>query len=1035
MKKLMLLFAFFSILGMQVYAQKTVTGTVTDDAGDALPGASVLVKGTTVGTMTLGDGTYSIDVPGGSNTLVFSYIGMETQEVSISGDKVNVTLKPNLEIDEVVVTAYGIVKEKREITYQTSKVDNEEIMRSAPTRVASGMVGKVAGLQINIQDNGVNPNAQILLRGFRSVSGNNEALIVIDGSIASQGAFNDLNPNDIEDITVLKGATAAALYGSDAGNGALIVTTKKGAVSDKVTVGITSSYTMDQVAYMPDFQTKYGTGWEGAYDAVENTNWGPRFDGTLRQIGPTFPEDHPLETQIVPYAPVADNLRDFFQTGNTLSNTVYFQGGNESSKFYMSFGDQRARGIVIDDEYRRNTLRVNASKTVGKVEMSTNVSFLNDKTDVVGSTIGDQDRTLYWFVLNTSANIPLSQYSDWSNPLSYGYADNYYNAYYQNPYWAIGTNRNVDYTNRLNGNFSISYDILDWIKFTSRVGLNNSWGTGKNWRAYQDYNPALQPAHGTVASFVEDFEFQSATYNFDALLAINKNISEQISLKLNLGATSKLHNYRQSEIRADNLSIEGFYDISSFTGALKVDVDELQTRDIGTFADLTVGYNNYLFLNLSGRQDWTSTLAPGSNSYFYPAAGLSFVATDAISALKNNNVLSDLKLTVSNSTVYSSFDAYAINERFYQSAGFPFGDINGFYLSTTAVDANIAKEKLNTTEFGLNSAFLKGRISLDASYYMTKTTDLITYVSSSYASGASSMLTNIGELNGDGLEVSLSGTVLKTKDLTWKLFTNFSHEKTIVTEITESVDEIALYTTGQYGVYAVKGEAFPQMKGNVYERDPQGRIVVDPVSGHPIEAEGLANLGSPVPDYIVALGTNVNFKGFTLSTTADYRTGHVYYEEGSDAMEFTGRSLESVSANRQDFVIPNSVIETSPGVYVENTDIQVQGGRQSYWTDVYNNVKSNYIKDATALKIRELSLSYDLPKSIIDKLPIQKLSVGFIAINLKTWLPAVNHFSDPEFQNQKSRGGSTVPANAVGLGGYMQSPPTRSFGFNLNIEF
>ena len=1036
MKKLMLLFAFFSILGMQIYAQKTVTGTVSDATGETLPGVSVLVKGTTVGTMTLADGTYSIDVPEGSTTLEFSYIGLETQEVAISGNVVNVTMVASSEqVEEVVVTAYGIVREKRETAYQTEKVGTEELVKSAPTRAAAGLVGKVAGLQINVQDNGVNPTTQILLRGLRSISQGNEAVVVIDGSIVTQSAFNDLNPNDIEDINVLKGATAAALYGSSASNGALIVTTKKGAVSKKVTVGLNSSVTFEKVAYMPDFQTEYGTGWEGAYDNVENTNWGPRFDGTLRQIGPTFPDDYGLATQMVPYAPVQDNLKNFFQTGNTISNTVYLTGGNKDSKFYLSFGDQRAKGIVYNDSYKRNTIRVNASKSIGKVNLSTNLSFLNDKTDVVGSTIGDQDRPLYWFVLNTSANIPLADYKDWDNPLSYGYADNYNNAYYQNPYWAIGTNRNIDYTNRVTGNFSIKYDILEWLKFSTTLGINNSWGNGKNWRAYQDYNADLQPSHSTVSSFVEDFQYQSERYTANALLTSEKSITDDISLKVILGTSTEARNYRESTIRANNLSIKGFYDISNGTGSLVGTVDEYVKREFAVFGDVTIGYGNYIFLDLTGRQDWTSTLAPENNSYFYPAVGLSFVATDAISALKNNNILSYAKITLSNSTVYNSFSPYSINERYGQSAGFPYGTINGFYKGGTAVDANISKEKVQSNEIGLNLAFLKSRITLDAAYFMTKTTDLITEVTPSVASGANTYLTNIGELAGSGFELKLGGTVLDTHGFKWMLNANYTSYETKVKSIKEGIDEISLYSTGEFGVYAVVGEAYPQLKANVYKRDPQGRLIVDPSSGFPLTEDGLKNVGKTTPDYIAALTSVFEYKGFSLSTTADYRTGHVYYEEGSDVMEFTGRSMASVSANRQDFVIPNSVIETSPGVYEENTNIQVQGGRQSYWTDVYNSVKSNYVKDATALKIRELTFSYDLPSNIVKKAKLQKLTVGFVTRNLRTWLPAENRFSDPEFKNQVSRGGTDVPGNAIGIGGYMQSPPTYSYGFNLNIEF
>jgi TonB-linked SusC/RagA family outer membrane protein len=546
-RNVLLTFLLFAFAVFNLNAQGfEVTGTVTSaDDGSALPGVSVVVQGTTIGAVTDFNGKYSITVPDGSGSLMFSFIGMVTQEVALAGQTViDVVLESSTtELDEVVVTALGIKRERREVTYQTQKVVDSELTVVAPTRAASALAGKVAGLQINVQDNGVNPSTQILLRGLRSVSGGNSALIVIDGSISSQGAFDDLNPNDIANISVLKGATAAALYGSRAGNGALIITTKDGRAGQKITVGIISAYTAEQVAYMPKFQTEYGTGWAGAYDPVENTNWGPRFDGTMRMVGPDFPDDYPVADQIIPYAPVKDNLLQFFERGDTWNNTVYVSGSKDNSKFYASFGDQRSDGIVPDDSYKRNTVRINASKKIGDVEVSANTSFFSDYTDVVGSTIGDQDRPLYWFILNTSANIPLSTYKDWDNPLSYGYADNYQNAYYQNPYWAVGTNRNMDKTSRFNGNFNLSWDILDWLNFTGRMATNTTWGNGKNWRARQTYDPDLQPAHSTVSSFVEDTEFSSASYTGDAILSAEGKFADMFSVKGILGYNVNTYDY------------------------------------------------------------------------------------------------------------------------------------------------------------------------------------------------------------------------------------------------------------------------------------------------------------------------------------------------------------------------------------------------------------------------------------------------------------------------------------------------------------
>ncbi|NOQ26101.1 MAG: SusC/RagA family TonB-linked outer membrane protein [Bacteroidales bacterium] len=1043
MKKLTIFLAFLLFVGFSVQAQMQISGTITED-GLSIPGVSVAVKDNpTIGTSTDMDGKFNLTVPSTTEVLVISFVGMKTQEVVIGGRSViDVQMEADvLQMDEVIVTAIGIKREKREITYQTQKVIDSELTKVAPTRAASALAGKVAGLQINVQDNGVNPNSQILLRGTRSITSNNEALIVIDGSIATSAAFDDLNPNDIAGLSVLKGATAAALYGSQAGNGAILVTTKTGSGADKFTVGINSSYTMEQVAYMPDFQDQYGTGWEGAYDPIENTNWGPRFDGQIRQVGPTMPEGYVLETQMIPYAPADNNLLNFFETGNNLTNTIYMTGSTEDSKFYVSFGDQRANGIVQDDTYERNTFRINASKKIGKIELAINASYLTDKTDVVGDDIGDQDRPLYWFLLNQSTNVPLSEYSDWSNPESYGYADNYYNAYYQNPYWAIGTNRNMDETNRIVGNFSLSYDILENLNFTGRASVNDSWGTGKNWRASQTYDPVLQSAAGVVNSFVEDYEFQKSIYTVDALFSANFDFYDSFTLKTIIGGSSYSESLRESGYRADNLSIPDFYDLSngtgSVTGALINDamVDGHEKRTFGFYGDFTLGYNNYLFLNFSGRNDWTSTLDKDNRSYFYPSVGLSFVATDAFEILKSGDILTFAKVMASNSTVYNDLMWYQISERYSQEVGFPYGGVNGFDLDNTAVDSEISKEKLNTTEFGASLGFLSGKLFLDFAWYKTVTTDLITRTTPSIASGALRYLTNIGELEGTGMELTISGTVLKTKDFRWDVNLNYASSETVVNEIYEGLEEIAVFTTGQYGIYAVVGEAFPQIKANVYARDPQGRIIVDAASGNPTTEDGLANLGKTTPDYIVGLGTVLSYKGFSVSGTVDYRTGHVYYEEGSDAMEFTGRSQASVSANRQDFVIPNSVIETSPGVFVENTNIQISGGRQSYWTDAYNDVKENYVKDASAIKVRELSLNYELPKSILSKTPFKKVIVGFIARNPWTWLPEENRFSDPEFNNQTSRGGNSISSNTIGVGGYLASPPTKSYGFSLNIEF
>ena len=1003
-------------------AQQVVTGIVTDADGVPLPGATVVVQGTTNGTSTDFDGNYSITASQG-DVLAVSFVGYGAVSVEVgSSSTINVTLTQSNELDEVVVTGFGIERAAKSLTYQTQKLSSEKLIKVAPSTGASALAGKIAGMQVNIQSNGVNPNTQILLRGLRSISSSNTALIIIDGSIATSGAFDALNPNDIENINVLKGATAAALYGSLASNGAVLVETKKGKIGQDFRVGITSAYTVEQVAYMPKFQDQYGTGWQGAYDNVENTNWGPRFDGTVRQIGPTFADG---SFQAVPYAPVKDNLLDFYNEGQTLQNTVYFSGGSDNSAFYVSIGQQKTDGIVPNDEYRKTTFKVNASKKMGDLNLKFSSNYFRDNQNVVGDFIGDQDRPLYWFVLNTPANIPLSQYRDWDNPESYAYADNYFNAYYQNPYWAIGTNRNIDKSSRLISNIEASYDINDWASLTTRFSVNTGNGNGKNWRAAQTYDPDLQPAHSDVSSFVTDSEYSFTTYSSFAALTVKKDITEDFNLTGILGANSITEKSRSSAIAVTNISIPGFYDVSNGTGQPVVSVNESVKRNYGYFADINIGYKDYLFLNASGRFDYTSTLPKGDNSYFYPAIGLSYILTDAMPELQND-IVSYIKATVSNSTVFNDLGAYQTNETFGQSSGFPFGSLNGFFQSGTAVDAGIKKEKINTTEVGLNMNFLNGRFKLDASYFMTTSTDLITFTTPSVAAGASSYLTNIGKVEGKGYEVLLEGTVLKMNDFSWDLSVNYFSNTQEVVSITEGVNEITIAAVDDYGVFAIVGEEYPQLKATSYTRDPQGRVVVDALTGDPIKGE-LKNMGKTTPDYILGMTSTFNYKNLSLSATMDYRTGHVYYEQGSDAMEFTGRSRESVSANRQDFVFPNSVVEVSDGVFEANTNIPVTGGRQDFWTNTYNDIKENYVKDATALKMREVSLTYTLPNSMISKFPIESMRFGLIGRNLFTWLPEENSFSDPEFNNSTG--------NAIGIGGYFQSPPTRSIGFSVNVEF
>ena len=1025
------IFLMVCTLNQTLCAQETtISGIVSDEYG-VLPNVSVVIQASTFGTVTDFNGYYELQAQVG-DTIVFSYVGKQTQKEIVGTTQtisINLIEQATQLQDVLLVTSLGIERPKKTLAFQADKVKAKQLVTVTPTRAAQGLTGKVAGLQINNQDHGVNPNTQIIIRGLRSITQSNSALIVIDGSVATQEAFDDLNPLDIESINVLKGTSAGILYGSLGSNGVLIVNTKKGLPSQKFTVGLNSTSTFENVSYMPDFQQKYGMGWAGEYYPVENTNWGPLLDGVIRQIGPTF-EDGSF--QEVPYEAVKNNLLNFYNTGSTFQNTLYFSGGGKNSSFYLSIGDERKKGVVPDDSYNRNTFRVNASQKLGKLTLNLNSTYLTDKTNQIGSKLGHYDAPLSILLYQVATNIRLTDYKDWQNPESYAYADNYYSGYSENPYWAIGTSRNNDSSHRFLANIQAIFEINKWLNLTGRLGMNNSYGNGKDYRAAQSYNPDLQPGKGYVPSFVIESDFQFNAYTFDLLMDANFEIGKSFGIHAILGGTSNSTASRSSSIQANDLSIPDLFDISNGTGTPIINLRESQKRTYGFFGDATVGYKDLLFLNLAGRYDFTSTLPEDENSYFYPSLGVSFVLSEALPSLKESSTY--IKLTLSNSTVYNDLAPYQINETFTKADGFPFGALNGFEQSSVAVDPNIRKEKINTTEIGLNLSLFRNRLIFDAAYFSTASTDLITYATPSFTSGSSSFLTNIGKVEAKGVEFTLGGSILKSTDWGWDLSMNFTSYESKVKEIAEGINEITMYvndlefySAGEVGFYGIVGEAFPQIKASSYVRDPSGRIVVDSQTGIPLKGD-LKNMGKTTPDYILGLTSTLRWKTLSFSTTMDYRTGHVFYDIGTDATLWTGRSPVTTAYDREAFVVPNSVIETTPGNFVENTDIKTSGDA-IYWIEHYGGIRENFIKDATSFKIREMALFYEIPNKILQNTPIKLLKIGLVARNYFTYFPADNSFSDPEFQNQ------TVNENAIGIGGYYQPPPTKSLGLNLNIEF
>ncbi|WP_298115756.1 SusC/RagA family TonB-linked outer membrane protein [Flavobacterium sp.] len=1022
------IFTLLVALSMQFsFAQeKTVTGVVSDATGP-LPGANVLVKSTGKGVQTDVDGKYAVKAKAG-DVLVISFSGYETKNVTVgASNTVNVKLAENIQkIDEVVVGSFGRKLQTKKLAYSSQKVEAKELIQAAPVNAVTALQGKVSGLNIITRNNGVNPSTAIILRGYKSLTGDNSALIIIDGVVQANSALDNLNPNDITSVNTLKGSAATVLYGSQGKNGALVVTTKQGDNNKGLEVTYNTSYALERVKYFPELQTTFGPGFDDIYDPYENTSWGPRFDGVPRRLGPILADG---SFQTVDYAAIKNNRRDFFVDGVTAINGLSFSGGDDKSTFFFSAQRSDITGITPNDEYTKDNFRFNATRKSGKFKIGLNTSFFSDKTDVVGDG-GYQARPLYWSILNTPANVPLTSYKDWRNN-PFATPEGYFNEYYQNPYMLIDIARNRGKSNRLFANLKFDYEFADWISASYSLTGTYFTSDSKNTRAAVTVNPVLAPTRtdqNTTAS-VAVGNSSNTRLNSDLLINIKKNLFKKLDANLTLGNAVTTFRSNAYSISGNNLFVPDLYNPGVRTGEPVVGFSEFQSTRAGYFADLSLEYNKFLTLSGAYRYDQSSTLLLDNNGFDFYSLGASLLLTEAIPGLKSDYI-KYWKLFGSYASVGSDPTIGYTNELYATPTGFPFGSVVGLAAPTSAVDAGITPAYTKTLEFGTELALFKNRLNIGATYFINNSTDDFLNASTSYASGIASLRLNSGELETKGIELDVNGTVLQSDKFTWKVGVNVSKIESEVKSLSDGAERLQTGLAagdGAVGIYAQVGSPFPSLFATAYTRDDNGNVVIDATTGDPVVSSELKNLGSTTPDLIVGFNTSVKYGQFTLSATADYKTGHVYYNNMVDALEFTGSTLHSVSSGRQPFIFPNSSYETSPGVFVPNTNITTSGGGFDFWNNTYNAIKENYVVDATTFKLREVALSYDLPSQYLKNTFIKNVSFGLVARNILMLRSAQNKYTDPEFTNDGQQ--------VTGFGTQSQLPPTGSYGFKMDIKF
>lgn len=1068
-QKLLTTMLAVTCLASSSFAQtRQVSGKVTSSDGTPISGASVSVVGTTTATQTDASGNFKLSVPSGS-TLNVSSIGFVTQRVSIGNSStlaIVLTAEDNA-LDEVVVTAMGIKRSEKSLGYSATTIGGENLAESRNTNVVNAIAGKVAGVTVNSSGPAPGSASSITIRGYGSVTGSNEPLYVVDGvplqstNFNTQGAsiqgggISSIASDDIESMTILKGAAATALYGSRAANGVVLVTTKSGKKGNGRNFSISYNGGMQfrQLSVFPLLQNEFGQGWNGQQTFIENGSWGPRLDGSLQVIGPVWNNQQLLHT----YKAQKNNVKDFFDIGKSVNNSIAFSGISSDNKlnYYLSYANVDDDGVMPSDadSYKRNTIAYRSSYQAEEwLKVSSNVNFTTSKTDVAGSY---QGTSIIDGLLEMPRDVSIVDKQDLSSPFNTPEA--YFTPYgVTNPYWALANNYNRLNSKQFTGKLQLDIKPIKEVNFTYRFGFDHvdyDRKVGKPEIKLDDklidndygYAPSNMNQAGSVATsygrnyelnhdFLASYENQFDKFSFTGMLGVNLN--ERYSTSMN-GSTESLALYTD------------FWQLSN--GATRTALGESQSkrRLIGLFGDVSVGYNDTYFLNFTARNDWSSTLPVDKNHYFYPGATFSYIFTNH---LPQNNILNFGKVrlaygrTGSDAGVYQTTANYvqAFANGYYASsiAAFPFNNTNSFLLSTQK-GSNTLKPEMNTEfEAGLNLKFLNSRIGLDFAYYNRVRTDQIFPLSIDPSTGFATLVTNVGDVRNRGVEILLNTTPIKTDKFRWDLDVNFTVNKNKVISLPEELGgkySINSFSAGNDAVnmYAEVGQPlgtfYTYLPRFVEDKNSEyyGDIIVD-ANGQPKLTADIQSTGKNIQSkWVGGATTSFSAYNFTLGATLDIRQGGYMFSRTKNLMQFTGNGIETLYNDRNPFIIPNSVYENTSGVLAEN-NTAIKTSNSSY-QNYFNNFGATeggeyYLLDRSFRKIRNITLTYSLPKSFVNSIKLSDVAVSAFVNNPFVWTPKSNRFIDPE--------GST---DGTGLGGQFGelyiNPASRVYGFNVSLRF
>ena len=1068
MRKILLSLVAVLCASVMVAQNAQVTGTVTNsEDGEPMIGVTVSVQGTQSGVITDVDGKYAINAPA-NGTLVFQFLGFNPKEIAISGRTViNAVMNPStIEMEDVVITAMGISRQEKTLGYAATTLKADEIKQVRTPDVTNALAGKIAGVQIQSTSTDPGSSNYIIIRGFNSISGSNQPLYIVDGvplqntTSTSQeknttlGGISNIAPDDIENMTILKGAAATALYGSRAANGVVIITTKNGKKGDgrNFSIEYNGGAQFRQVATFPTMQNEFGQGWNGTQTYIENGSWGPRFDGSTQVYGPIWNNQQLIHT----YEAVPTNVEDFFEVGLNQSHHISLNGISDDSKmtYYLSYSFQDEDGIMPGDydNYKRNTIAYRSTYQAAKwIKLSSSMNFARSESDIVGNYQGTSVIDgLYELPRDVSLRDRRFLNSAFDTP------EAYFTPYgITNPYWAIANNYNHNDSKQVFGKLQADVNPIKALTLTYRMGFDYTDYDRKVGYPQVDEDDALiQEDYGYAPSNMNQSGYVYTNYgrkyeiNHDFLANFNKKFADD-KLDVNVVAGVNI-NERASTAMAgetDYLTFNtGFWDLSN--GATKTTITESQSkrRLVGVFADVTLGWNELLFLDLTARNDWSSTLPINANNYFYPGATLSYVFSNM---LPENDFLTFGKLrlaygkTGTDAGVYETAASYTqayANGYYYSSmASFPMSGVNSFITAASKGSGSLRPEMTTETEAGINLQFFDGRLGIDAAYYDRKTDDLIFTLPTDPATGYSSMITNFGTISNKGYELVLNTTPIKVGGFRWDVDFNFAKNYNKVEKLPEGLDGgkslIMSFSAGSDAVYAYAEEGKPL--GEFYTYLPQytedGQMICDQY-GLPILSDEVQDTGKNMQnDWTGGINTAISYKGLTLSAVLDIRKGGYMFSRTKNLMQFTGNGIVTTYNDREPFVIPNSVIDNGDGTYSENNAaIHLYDSSYQDYFDAAGAGQGGefYLIDRSFAKLRNVSLSYRLPDKWVKSAKFSEMSVSVFCNNVFTWTAKDNYYIDPEASSYSSYGDL-----AAQFGELYSNPACRTYGFNIGIKF